>query len=198
MTNQTLANNLKSNPEFIISFIVQNNPKAVWDNLNALGIAVTMDPRDLFEKILRYGSNPEFQDSIIKAIDVPICQASLTDEFKAELNTKTSTITNRSTDTFNYDSPDGPEPMPESWLQPEPEPEETGNRWDWGQIGSFFSALGSGLGGYVSGSQTPQLTEIQLAAQLAADKKRNKTIIIAVASIITAIILALIFTKKKK
>jgi len=121
MTLKTLRDQLLSNPHFVVSYIVGNNPGAVEDRLRAMGFTISTED-DIFEtlnELLRDGRTEEFRE----ALTVPI----LTDgRDAAEL----AVLADVAKANMQATSPDGQMPMAKSIQGP----------WSQGPMGATSEA----------------------------------------------------------
>ena len=190
MTKREFQRKIESDPEFTISFIIQNNPKAVWENLKSLNIAVTQNPEDIYQKVMQYGIDPKYRSYIVQALQVPIKNCQLSDTAREALedannvNTKSVTIPDWVVD--GEDNPNNPDPV-----------DNNTSTWNWDWLDEAFISLGQIFGGIGSNTYDPNSPEYQ--QYLAEQQRKKQTTTIAIVAVVIVIVVGLsIFLFRKK
>ncbi|MDA3911426.1 MAG: hypothetical protein PF448_08730 [Bacteroidales bacterium] len=192
MTHEELVTRMKTDPAFVVSFIIQNNPKRVYENMLANGIVTSLNANIMYSDLMKFAAKKP--DTAIAILNIPIReteeQMHLTEAVKsAGIFNPVSSKNSIYDDTFNPDDvfdeyedrPDDP-----SYF----EDEETSGNWNWDWIGNFFGALGGAFQAFGPGQQPPQNEP-----EDSSSKPKSMTIILIVL-LVVAIIVGMIFLKK--
>jgi hypothetical protein len=73
MTKQEIVNKLNSDPYYVASFVIQNNPDGVYDQLNSMGLAgtiTTIEPECIYP-VVENLINSKQGEKAVQALNVP-------------------------------------------------------------------------------------------------------------------------------